>query len=283
MQPAVSVIIPVYNRPQMLKRAIESVIRQTYDDFEVIVVDDGSGQPAQPVIDRFADKRITGIRQDHAGVSAARNRGVDAARGRYIAFLDSDDEWHRVKLERQMTLLAQNPAYRICYTGEQWIRNEKPFNHPKSAKKFSGYIFDRCLDDCFIGCSTVVLEKSLFYESGGFDTALPVCEDYDLWLKISARYPIVVLEQPLIYKYGGHTGQLSFATWGLDRFRIMSIRNLLRSGKLSNMQAQSARCILAAKLSIVCGGCLKHGRYDQFAYFLGMFLDDNKKVTYDHE
>ena len=137
----------------------------------------------------FDDERIRFVSQPNRGVSSARNYGVSLARYDYIAFLDSDDEWLPDKLERQMFFFENNPSSRICYTGEQWVRHGKQFNHPKSREKFSGEIFDRCLEDCFVGCSTVVMQKSLFDEVGGFDTSLAICEDYDLWLKISARYP----------------------------------------------------------------------------------------------
>ncbi|MDX9702148.1 MAG: glycosyltransferase family A protein [Candidatus Auribacterota bacterium] len=279
----VSIIIPVYNRQSMLERAITSVLRQTYTAFELIVVDDGSDEPLCEVAEKFADKRIRFVKQLHKGVSAARNYGVSLARHTHIAFLDSDDEWLDDKLQQQMCFLTGQPAYRICYTGEQWIRHGKTFDHPKSREKFSGYIFEQCLNDCFIGCSTVVMEKSLFVQAGGFDTSLAVCEDYDLWLKISARYPIVLLDNRLIRKHGGHDDQLSRAVWGIDRFRIFSIKNILKSGRLSDRQSESARRVLHKKTDIVCGGCLKRGRFDGFAQFIPLLLNKYTQLEWNGE
>ncbi len=268
----VSIIIPVYNRPVMLVRAIESILNQTYQCFELIVVDDGSDEPLDQLETQFDDTRIRVVRQNHKGVSSARNRGVKLAKHDYIAFLDSDDEWLPEKLEQQMRFFEHNPASRICYTGEKWVRHGKRFNHPKSREKFSGDIFERCLEDCFIGCSTVVMHKSLFDEVGGFDTSLAICEDYDLWLKISARYPIVLLEQPLIKKHGGHKDQLSMAEWGIDRFRIRALQNSIRSGRLTSAQRKSAQAMLLKKIAIVCGGCLKRQRFDAFAELIPLLL-----------
>ncbi len=266
---SVSVIIPLYNRQNLIARAIDSVLCQDYHDFELIVVDDGSDDNAGCVVKAFSDDRIRYVRQDNRGVSSARNHGVKLSKYDYIAFLDSDDEWLPRKLAQQVSLLADS-ARRICYTGESWIRNGREFNHKKSLKKFSGKIFKECLADCFIGCSTVLMEKSLFWEMGGFDETLPVCEDYDLWLKISSRYPVSLINDRLIRKYGGHKDQLSTKIWGLDRFRLRSIYNIMSSGRLNFDQMSEARRVFIKKTLIVAGGSLKHGRYKEFAYYLSL-------------
>ncbi len=264
---SISVIIPLYNRRDLVVRAVDSVLNQDYRDFELIVVDDGSDDDASVVIGNYSDKRIRYVRQQNQGVSSARNYGVKLSRYDYIAFLDSDDEWLPGKLTQQVKILSDGFC-RICYTGEKWIRNGREFHHKKSQKKFSGEIFRKCLDDCFIGCSTVLMEKSLFWEVDGFDKNLPVCEDYDLWLKISCRYPIMLIDEPFIKKYGGHKDQLSTKMWGNDRFRLRSIHNLLQSGKLNNAQMLEAKRVFTKKCVIVAGGCLKRGRYKDFAYYL---------------
>jgi len=267
---AVSVIIPLYNRCDLIGRAVESVLNQDCCDFELIVVDDGSDDDASVVIGNYKDKRIRYVRQKNQGVSSARNYGVRLSRYDYIAFLDSDDEWLPGKLKQQVKSLSGSGGYRICYTGEIWIRNGQEFCHKKSQKKYSGEIFRRCLSDCFIGCSTVLMEKSLYWEMNGFDKNLPVCEDYDLWLKISCKYPVMLIDEQFIKKYGGHEDQLSTKMWGIDRFRLRSIYNLLQSGKLNSVQMTEAKRVLRKKCIIVAGGCLKRGRYKDFAYYLSL-------------
>ncbi len=269
----VSVIIPVYNRAKFLARAVNSVLQQTFTDFELIVVDDGSHDSPEMVMEKYSDSRVKILKQKNAGVSSARNTGVLNARYDLIAFLDSDDEWKPAKLDKQIRFLIDNPECRICYTGEDWIRDHQPFAHAKSKKKYGGLIFEYCLKDCFIGCSTVIISKSVFFEAGMFDESFPVCEDYDLWLKISAKYPIFIIKEPLIYKHGGHEGQLSRIYWGLDRFRIKSIANIMQSGKLNNSQVELARKVLNDKCAVVCSGSLKRKNYRDFSYYLSLILN----------
>lgn len=266
---SISVIIPLYNRRDLVVRAVDSVLNQDYRDFELIVVDDGSDDDAGIVIGNYNDERIRYVRQKNQGVSSARNYGVKLSRYDYIAFLDSDDEWLPGKLTQQVKSLSDG-LYRICYTGEKWVRNGREFYHKKSQKKFSGEVFRKCLNDCFIGCSTVLMEKSLFWEVDGFDKNLLVCEDYDLWLKISCKYPVMLIDEPFIKKYGGHKDQLSTKMWGNDRFRLRSIYSLLQSGKLNSTQMSEAKRVFTKKCVIVAGGCLKRGRYKDFAYYLSL-------------
>ncbi|MCB1196332.1 glycosyltransferase family 2 protein [bacterium] len=271
----VSIIIPVYNRLFELERAINSILKQTYQHFEIIVVDDGSADSIQGSIEKYNDNRIRLYRIPHSGVSSARNMGVANARYDYIAFLDSDDEWMPEKLAFQLEALSANPHYPVCFTGELWIRNGKSFPHEKSRKKYGGWIFEQCLIDCFVGCSTVVMKKSVFLETAGFDTHLPICEDYDLWLKISAKYPMLLLPQQLIHKYGGHADQLSNSMWGKDRFRIHALKNILKSGRLSDLYRKQAEAVFKKKCLVVSGGCLKRFRYKEFAYYFSM----GQKIT----
>ena len=275
MNNSVSVIIPVYNRAGVVGRAIESVLSQTYTDFELIIVDDGSTDGLDDTLRLFNDSRIRLIRQPNGGVSSARNRGVKSARYDYIAFLDSDDQWMPDKLEKQIRLITASPDNRICYTGEQWIRHGQPFNHKKSRRKYAGYVFEQCLRDCFIGCSTVLMRKSLFYEAGGFDVSLEVCEDYDLWLKISAKYPVLYIDECLIRKHGGHSGQLSRKYWGNDRFRIHSLYMLLKDGKLSYNQIIKTSAVFKEKCAVVAHGCLKRGKYGDFSYYISLLQSYN--------
>jgi GT2 family glycosyltransferase len=264
--PLVSVIIPTYNRIRLLPRAIASVCAQTFHDFECIVVDDGSTDETsafltQPDLAGIVRQiRFSGNR----GVAAARNAGVAAAVGMWLAFLDSDDEWDKAKLARQMAWHALNPEFRISQTKEIWIRRGVRVNPPATHEKVGGFIFDHCLQRCMITPSSVVLRKDLFDEAGGFKESFPACEDYDLWLRITSACPVGLVDEYLLTRYGGNDDQLSATVPGLDRFRIQSIIDVLKSGRLSSSQISLARATLVAKALIVANGCKKRRKIDEY-------------------
>lgn len=187
--PEVSVVIPTFNRASLVLEAVESVFRQTFKDYELIVVDDGSTDGTQEIL-RPYETRLGYLFQENRGVSAARNAGIERARGRWVAFLDSDDLWLSEKLEKQMTFLARHPDALIVQTGEVWIRKGQKVNPRKKHQKFSGDIFAPSLKLCLVSPSAVVIRKDLFEEVGLFDETMPACEDYDLWLRIAARRPV---------------------------------------------------------------------------------------------
>jgi len=264
--PVISVVIPTYNRGWILKEAIDSVLAQEFRDFELIVVDDGSTDNTREILEAYGD-RLGVIRQANAGVSAARNRGIGACRGRFIAFLDSDDLWLPQKLSRQVEFFDANPGAVICQTEEIWIRNGVRVNPKARHKKDSGMIFGRSVALCLVSPSAVMMRRELFDAVGVFDEALPACEDYDLWLRIGCRYPVYLIQTPLIVKRGGHRDQLSRAP-GLDRFRIQALLNLLRSGCLSEEQHRAAVDALVQKCQIFGNGCRKRGRTSEAEDYL---------------
>ena len=261
----VSVVIPTFNRGWALGRAIDSVLAQTCHDFELIVVDDGSIDESQELLHSYGSA-IKVIRQGNAGVSSARNRGVRSARGELIAFLDSDDYWLPGKLKTQIDFFDSNPETVICQTEEIWIRNGKRVNPKKVHQKPSGRIFKASLALCLVSPSAVMLRKSLFNTIGGFDETLPACEDYDLWLRISSRYPVHLIETPLIIKTGGHPDQLSRMP-GLDRYRIKAIEKLLSTKGLTESRRAAAITTLRQKAAIYAGGCRKRGKIKEARHF----------------
>ena len=264
-KPLVSVIIPTYNRGWTIKEAVDSVLAQDFIDFELIVVDDGSTDNTSEILHSYqAD--ITVFQQNNKGVSAARNRGLSEASGRFIAFLDSDDLWLPKKLSRQVDYFNLNPDAMICQTEEIWVRNGVRVNPKKRHKKPSGMIFERSLALCLVSPSAVMIKRRLFDEIGGFDETLPACEDYDLWLRISCRYPVFLIDTPLIIKRGGHADQLS-ASSGLDKFRIKSIKKIIESNLLSKTQYKAAVKTLKEKCTIYASGCRKRGRLDEARYY----------------
>ncbi|MEE8432314.1 MAG: glycosyltransferase [Candidatus Desulfatibia sp.] len=261
----VSVIIPTYNRAAMLKEAVDSVLAQDYPNFELIVIDDGSTDSTPKILNTYQDD-VTVIRRNNLGVSRARNAGIRAASGQFIAFLDSDDLWLPQKLSNQVEFFNLNPEALICQTEEIWIRNSVRVNPKKRHKKVSGMIFEPSLELCLVSPSAVMMQRSLFETVGLFDESLPACEDYDLWLRISCRYPIHLIDTPLIIKRGGHVDQLSRLP-GLDKFRIQSIINIIESNLLSPVQFNAAVQALNEKCAIYAAGCRKRGRRDEATHY----------------
>ena len=210
------------------------------------------------------------IYQTRQGVSAARNRGLEMAAGEWLAFLDSDDFWLPRKLETQVDFLNRNPQAEICQTEEIWVRHGRRVNPRKKHRKPSGDIFAPSLALCLVSPSAVMLKKSLFLEVGVFDTSLPACEDYDLWLRISCRKPVFLIEEPLVVKRGGHPDQLSRCLPSLDRYRIQSLGKLLDSGRLSPRQYDLAWRELDRKCRIYGQGCLKRGKIEEGKRYLSL-------------
>jgi glycosyltransferase involved in cell wall biosynthesis len=265
---AVSVIIPTYNRAEKIGRAVTSVLYQTFRDFEVIVVDDGSGDRTRSVLEQFGT-RIRVLRHErNRGVSAARNTGIRASRGPLIALLDSDDYWFPEKLERQMAFFRSQPDAVACQTEEMWVRRGRRVNPMGKHAKPSGEIFEPSLKLCLVSPSAVMLRRSLLDEVGLFDEGLPACEDYDLWLRISCRHPVHLIEEPLLVKEGGSPDQLSASVEGLDQYRIRSMVKLIRSGALDRAQVTAVRRELELKCRIYGRGCIKRGRVKEGEKYL---------------
>jgi glycosyltransferase involved in cell wall biosynthesis len=263
--PRVSVIIPTYNRARIIEEAVDSVLAQDYKGFELIVVDDGSTDNTSEVLARYEDD-IRMIFQMNKGVSAARNRGIAEAAGKLIAFLDSDDLWLPQKLSTQVEFFRQRPDALICQTEEVWVRNGVRVNPKQRHKKPSGMIFKPSLELCLVSPSAVMIRRELLDTVGNFDETLPACEDYDLWLRISCRFPVFLIETPLIVKRGGHDDQLSKRA-GLDKFRIKAIANIIKTGILSEDQHQAALIMLRNKCRIYAAGCRKRGRGEEARYY----------------
>ena len=263
--PIVSVIIPTYNRVRMLKEAIDSVLAQDYQNVELIVVDDGSTDNTTELLKAYG-QHLSVINQKNAGVSAARNAGIATATGHYIAFLDSDDLWLPQKLTRQVQFFNLHPEALICQTEEIWIRNGRRVNPKLRHKKLSGMIFEPSLYLCLVSPSAIMIRQPLFDKAGLFDESLPACEDYDLWLRVSCRYPVYLIDTPLTIKRGGHPDQLSKAP-GLDKYRIQSLVKLLESDLLSPDQIAAALKVLNEKTAIYTKGCLQRGRKKEALYY----------------
>ena len=270
----ISIIIPTYNRKSFLIHAINSVLNQTYQNLELIIIDDGSSDKTENIIKKKYPK-IKFYKQKNKGVSAARNKGIKMASCKWIAFLDSDDRWHPRKLENQINYLLAHPRYKICHTDEIWIRKGIRINQHKKHKKHGGHIFDKCLDLCRISPSSVIIHKDIFNKVGLFNEKLPVCEDYDLWLRIAEKFPVLYLDEKLTIKYGGHLNQLSKKYWGMDRFRIIALENIIKKNFFLKKNKQLVKKILKKKINIYLQGLKKRNKKKEIIYY------ENKVKKYD--
>lgn len=258
----VSIIIPTYNRAHFLKTALDSVLNQSFRDFEVTVIDDGSTDGTQELVRSYREP-IKYIPISHSGVSRARNIGIKMAEGEWISFLDSDDYWLPQKLKRQILFLKENPGYRICHTDEIWIKNGIRINQGKKHKRYSGWFFLPSLHLCLISPSTVMIKRDTFDKVGMFNESLEFVEDYDLWLRISCHFPVGYIEEKLVVKVGGHGDQLSKKIEGIEKYRILALENFLLKDALNEGYLREAVEVYKKKCQIYMGGCKKRGRVSE--------------------
>ena len=205
----VSVIVPSYRRPNMLKDALESVLSQTFKDFEIIVVDDGSPEPLKNVVEQISDKRIRYHRlEENKGANVARNIGIERATGTYITFLDDDDRWEQSKLEEQVAVLDNNSNIGFVYTGQRFVDEEgttiktKIPTQSEDTKKYllsGGYIG---------GFSSIMVRKELIPVAGKPDPELPILQDTEWWLRLSKETHFGSIEKPLVIRRMGEYQQI---------------------------------------------------------------------------
>jgi glycosyltransferase involved in cell wall biosynthesis len=262
-----TIIIPTYNRKSFLKKAVDSVLNQTFPDFELIIVDDGSTDGTKEMISDYKDIRIKYLYQENKGPSSARNKAINQSKGKYICPLDSDDWWHKDKLRIHVEHFNSYPEYKIFHTQEIWYRNGELLHQKKKHAKPSGSIFPHCLPLCCVSISTAVIHKSVFDEIGLFDETLPACEDYDFWLRVSLKHPVFLIDQPLTLKDGGRPDQLSMKIEGLDKYRIISLEKLIEDNSLTKDQKKLVHSELLKKIKIYLAGCKKRDKIEEIEYY----------------
>jgi glycosyltransferase involved in cell wall biosynthesis len=256
---SITAIIPTYNRAEFITRVIESVQNQSYKVDEIIVVDDGSTDNTKEIVSKYKD--VIYIYQENRGVSSARNSGIKASSSEYIAFLDSDDIWHEEKIKEQMSLHKSTPHIALSYTDEKWIRGDKEIKKKAHNLKKHHDIFLQSLNNCVIGCSTVMIKRDVLNDIGYFDESMEVCEDYDLWIRVMLKYDVALIEKELITKYAGHE-QLSFKYWGMDRWRVRSLEKYTDSEYKDEIIAQ-----IIKKSTILANGAKKRDNKELYNYY----------------
>jgi glycosyltransferase involved in cell wall biosynthesis len=258
----IAAIIPTFNRAHTLHRAIESVLAQKSPAHEIIVVDDGSTDDTEQLVTKYINshENFRYFRQENSGVSAARNAAINASECSWFSFLDSDDEWLPEKLELQTQLIQEKPHLKIVHGEERWIRNGRFVNQMKKHRKSGGLIYQRCLERCLISPSAVLIHKDVFKSSGLFREDFPVCEDYDLWLKITSCFEVGFIDHPLIVKYGGHEDQLSQKYAAMDHWRVLSMLDMLQNANLKQEDRMATEQELERKSSYLRKGYLKRGK-----------------------
>ena len=263
MQPKVSVIIPTHNRSWSLTRAVNSVLNQSMSALELIIVDDASTDDTDKVLPLIQDPRVIVVKNpSNLGVSQSRNRGINIANSSWIAFLDSDDEWAHDKIEKQLDYANRNPHIKVIHSNERWIRKGKPLNQLKKHQKFGGRIFDKCLPLCCISPSAVMIHKQVFERCGVFNPEYIVCEDYELWLRITQIFDVGFIEEPLITKYGGHEDQLSHRYKAMDYWRVKALHQLMDSKYITKNERNSLLDTIELKCEILAKGYKRHNNLE---------------------
>ncbi len=267
--PRVLCVIPVRNRADFVLDAIASVLSQTYDDHALVVVDDGSDDRTAVAAEEAmqgASIAASVLCRPHVGVAAARNAGVAAVDSAWIAFLDSDDLWLETKLARQMAWVDAHPTYRLTQTAERWIDAGRHRN-PRYWHRKEEQLFPRCLERCLVSPSAVAIRRDAYDELGGFDESFPVCEDYELWLRVALDEPVGLVPEQLVVKRGGHADQLSRSMWGLDRYRVAALVKFLAQRSLDAAAREAVLRVLDTKCALLAGGAARRGRHDEAARY----------------
>ncbi len=214
--PRISVIIPVYNGEKTIKETIESVLKQSFSDFEIIVINDGSQDSTLDVVNGICDSRLKVFSYPNAGVSAARNRGIDQAVGEYISFIDADDLWTADKLEAQFKALQANPQAAVAYSWTNWIDESGQFLRAGSHLSVNGDVYTKLLLRDFVESgSNPLIRKQALAEVGDFDRSVTPAEDWDMWLRLAARYEFVAVPSPqILYRISPKSA--SFNVWKME-------------------------------------------------------------------
>lgn len=260
----VAAVLPVQDRAALLTEAMQSILAGTARPRELIVVVNSSGparsadlNAAHAAAANAGETVVRILTEERPGPAAARNRGWRAATAPWIAFLDSDDLWTPDKLEAQLRFLARRPHLEACHTGERWLKYERELSQPQRLAPRSGAFLYDAFETCLISCSSVLLKRSLLEALDGFDETFPVCEDFELWLRLLARTPVGLVAKPLTIKRSGDWEQLSQSRHSLDAWRIRAILKFAAATPLEGRALAAARNSVERKFRILQQGADK--------------------------
>ncbi|NEP60707.1 MAG: glycosyltransferase [Symploca sp. SIO2G7] len=228
--PTISVIIPAYNAEDTIKETVVSILNQTFTDFELIVINDGSQDSTLEVVSSISDSRIRVFSYSNAGVSAARNRGIAEARGEYISFIDADDLWTSDKLESQLTALQANAQAAVAYSWTDWIDESGQFLRPGSHIKSNGNVYSELLFRDFVASgSNPLIRKEAFTKVGGFDESLTPAADWEMWLRLANKYEFVnVPAAQILYRVSPNS--MSANIWRMEAESLAIIDRAFAQG-----------------------------------------------------
>ena len=267
---AISVIIPTHNRAYCLERAVRSCLRQTHLPAELIVVDDASTDGTEHLVRALQETSplpIHYLRQTHnSGVSHARNVGIARATSPWLAFLDSDDEWLPHRLQAQVAGWRTSPGILAWHGDEIWIRHGRRVNPMKKHKKQGGWIFSQCVPLCVISPSAALIHREIFAQIGCFDEQFAVCEDYELWLRLTSLFEVGFCSAPILIKHGGHSDQLSRRFVAMDYWRVKALDRILQlRPRLTAEERSLVKKTLREKSQILLQGYRKHDNMDHYS------------------
>jgi glycosyltransferase involved in cell wall biosynthesis len=261
--PEVSVIIPAYNSARYLQEAVDSVLAQTFDDFEVLVIDDGSTDDTEAVMRRYGAP-VRYIRQRNGGVASARNRGIQEASGRYIAFLDADDTWYANKLGRQLAALEQHPDARFCYSAFTVVDSQMRELFVRRSDRRGSAVEDLLTRGNVVGSiCTVLADRSLFAAAGGFDPALSQCADWDMWVRLAVHTEFLYIDEPLVtYRHHGDMMSRDPALLESDSVRVLDKAFAMSS--VAGVQRVRRSAAFGRNYMVLAGTYFQQRRYSDF-------------------
>lgn len=279
-----SVIIPSFNRSCLTIKAIQSVLNQSFREFELIVVDDGSTEDYHEIKALLQKHDQTYIKTENLGVAHARNTGLRNSTMPIISFLDSDDFWLSEKLERHFNFFANNQEIKVVQNYERWFRFGKEVQVPFHLQPRAGDEFFRSLKMCCIGSSSVSIKREVFTEVGYFKENLRICEDYDYWLRTSSKFTVGLIEDILSVKVSGTHPQLTSSESAFDRFRIYSLVSFL-CDYLHDLLEDENRLnatieVILFKVQILLNGANKRNLANEVVLYLMIMDILNQKNDY---
>lgn len=260
----VSVVIPTYNSVKFVTEAIDSVLAQTFTDFEILVIDDGSKDETREVLAEKYGKLIRYLYKENGGVSTARNFGIENAKGKYIAFLDADDIWLPEKLEKQMRAFAENPKFKAGYTSLRKVTDDlKPIGIIENERTDS-LIEDLLLKGNIVGSpSSVIYLRELFKISGGFDKTLSQCADWEMWIRLAIQTDFIFIKEPLV-NYRIHASNMSKNASLLEKDSLLLMEKGFALPELPESLKKKRKKGFAKNYMVLAGTYFHVGQYKDF-------------------